>query len=325
MAAPFPIGYVGLLFGDAVSGDSAGSNFGTHMSILPEYDVDDGSYFAEYAGHIIAHEVAHYYWTGNTHWVDEGASDFVASVSEALRIGRPLEPTNSPCAYTHKIAELERWNISQDHNAFTCNYALGERLFIDLYRGLGDIAFRQGLRNLYLLSQQDDTSVGMEQVKTAFKDDGAGISAPIVDKMVSRWYEGTEPYDTSARDTTPYDLNFRSISGSISEAYVSTTQEGPSLSSSETMPIEDSLWLYLAYDYSVGSNIEVPLEIVTYFEDGFVFSRRTVSFTAQPGYSGGWGWFQIGHSPSEAWAHGDYSVSVYNDGKKVVELEYWFE
>jgi hypothetical protein len=89
--------------------------------------------------------------------------------------------------------------------------------------------------------------------------------------------------------------------------------------------LEDSLWLYLDYDYSVGSNIEVPLEIVTYFEDGFVFSRHAVSFTAEPRYSGGWWWLQIGHSPSEAWAAGDYSVSVYNEGKKVVELEYWFE
>ena len=45
-------------------------------------------------------------------------------------------------------------------------------------------------------------------------------------------------------------------------------RKGLPLSSSGTTPLEDSLWLYLAYDYSVGSNVEVPLEIVTYFEDG---------------------------------------------------------
>ena len=165
----------------------------------------------------------------------------------------------------------------------------------------------------------------MNEVKTAFKADGAGIAAPIVDKMVARWYDGTEPYNTSARDVTPYDPSFRSVNGRITEAYISTTQEGSRLSSGSTTPIEDSLWLYLYYDYSVGSNVEVPLEIVTYFEDGFVFSRRNVSFTAEPRYSGGWMWVQIGHSPSEAWAAGDYSVSVYNEGKKLVEREYWFE
>ena len=57
MAAPFPNGYVGLLFGDAVSGDSAGTYFGTHIAILADYDIDDDSYYADYAGHIIAHEV----------------------------------------------------------------------------------------------------------------------------------------------------------------------------------------------------------------------------------------------------------------------------
>ena len=103
MAAPFPNGYVGLLFGNAVSGDSAGTYFGTHMAILARYDIDDDSYYADYAGHIIAHEVAHYYWNDNDDWVDEGASDFVASISEnaahrpasrAYQLPLPLHPYN---------------------------------------------------------------------------------------------------------------------------------------------------------------------------------------------------------------------------------------
>ena len=50
----------------------------------------------------------HYYWHDNKDWADEGASDFVASVSENARTGRPLEPTNSPCPYTRTIAALEK-------------------------------------------------------------------------------------------------------------------------------------------------------------------------------------------------------------------------
>ena len=38
-------------------------------------------------------------------------------------------------------------------SAFTCNYALGERLFVDLYRTLGEDDFRRGFTDLYLLSQ----------------------------------------------------------------------------------------------------------------------------------------------------------------------------
>ena len=44
MGLPLPTRYVGLLYENAVSGSSAGTNFGTHVAItLPEYDIDDGS------------------------------------------------------------------------------------------------------------------------------------------------------------------------------------------------------------------------------------------------------------------------------------------
>ena len=62
MGAPLPTNYVGLLYEDAVSGASAGTNCGTHIAVLPKYDVDDGSHEAENASPVIAHEVAHYYW-----------------------------------------------------------------------------------------------------------------------------------------------------------------------------------------------------------------------------------------------------------------------
>ncbi len=329
MAFPLPTGYVGLLFGNAVLGDFAGTNFGTHMAILSKYDIhDDGSYEAEYAGRLIAHEVAHYYWSGNSDWVDEGAADLVGSISEYVRAGKPVGVTNDPCGYARTIAELERLVPEKMDDAFTCNYALGERLFIDLYRELGDIAFRQGLRDLYLLSEvkdetQEGTSVGIEHVKMAFKADGAGIAAPIVDKVAARWYDGTVPYDTSARDAEPADPRFRTaVNGSIDEAYLAVAEDGQPATSFSVGAVSDWLWLYLHYNYSVGSDTEVTLELVDYFEDGFVFDRRTVSFTASPQYIGGSWWLTVGQSPDDPWAPGQYRVYVYNEGRKLIELEY---
>ena len=129
MAVPLPTNYVGLLFEEAVSGDSAGTNFGTHVTALPKYDVDDDSHEAEFVGSLIAHEVAHYYWSGNRGWVDEGVADFLASVSENARNGGPIEVTNNPCAYARTIAELETLDPAIGESEYTCNYALGERLF----------------------------------------------------------------------------------------------------------------------------------------------------------------------------------------------------
>ena len=100
MGEPLPTNYVGLLYEDAVYGSNAGTNFGTHIAVLPKYDIADGSFEAEFARSAIGHEVAHYYWGGNEDWVDEGAANFMASFIDGARTGRPdsrQQPTLRPC------------------------------------------------------------------------------------------------------------------------------------------------------------------------------------------------------------------------------------
>ena len=329
MAVPLPTNYVGWLYEDAVPPSAAGANFGTHVAALPKYDVDDGSHEAEFAGSLIAHEVAHYFWSGNRGWVDEGAADFMASISENARTGQLLEVTNDPCGYTRTIAELESLEPSREAPAFDCNYALGERLFVDLYRSLEEDDFRRGLRGLYLLSQVEDeddtdvgTSLGIEHVTAAFKDTEEQES-DIVDVLAARWYDGTEPYDTSARDTAPADPRFRTVNGRIDVAYLAATDGGTPTTSFSAQVVDDWAWLFLDYSYSLGSGTrEVALELVDYYEDGFAFDRRHVSFTADADFIGGSWWLQVGQSPSDLWAPGEYRLHVYNEGRKLVELEY---
>ncbi|MDD9995291.1 MAG: hypothetical protein OXS35_06035 [Dehalococcoidia bacterium] len=88
--------------------------------------------------------------------------------------------------------------------------------------------------------------------------------------------------------------------------------------------VDDWLWLVIRWTYSVGSNTEVALEIVHYYEDGFEFGRRTASFVADTKYNNGlWKWWlHVGSDPSARWATGNYRVYVYNEGRKLVELEY---
>ena len=328
MGVPFPTGYVGYLFGEAVTPSSAGTNFGTHIASLSKYDVDDGSRESEVAGVHIAHEVAHYYWNGSSDWIDEGAAEFMAAVAEYTRTGQPVGVTNVPCGYAHTIAELERLAPSQGDEAFTCNYALGERVFVDLYRSFNEDRVRRGLRNLYQLSQaegEDDTEsgteVGMSHLREAFRM-GADIAAPVVNVITSRWYDGSEPYDASARDISPIDPNLYTVNGRIDQAYVSAVRGGTPASSFSSQTASDWVWLFIDYDYAVSAPYEVELELVDYFEDGFVFDRRTVSFTAKPEYIGGSWWLRVGVSPSERWATGRYWVYVYHEGRKVAEVEY---
>ena len=330
MAVPLPTNYIGLLFEEAVSGDSAGTNFGTHVAALPKYDVDDGGHEAEFTGSLIAHEVAHYYWSGNRGWVDEGVADFMASVSENARNGGPIEVTNDPCAYARTVADLENLDPAIGESAFTCNYALGERLFVDLYRNLDEDNFREGLRDLYLLSQvedegemQDNTEVGIEHLKAAFRG-SEEVENPVVDVIAARWYDGTQPYAPSDQETGLPNPILLTINGRIHTAYLSATQEGTPLTSISAEAVDDYLWLLLRWDYNVGSNTEVPLELVHYYEDGFEFGRRTVTFTADARHNDSlWSWWlSVGQSPSDLWAPGKYQLHVYNEGRKLVELEY---
>ncbi len=333
MDLPLPTGYVGMLFERAVWSDFAGANFGTHVAVLPRYDVDDGSHEAEVAGRIIAHEVAHYYWYGNSTWVDEGAAEVTASISEQARTGQPVRVTNRPCAHVRTIAGLESLGATSEdgaNSAFRCNYSLGERLFVDLHRGLGDEAFGQRLRDLYLISvaegedgAQGGTRAGIDEVRAAFEGN-EGVGHSMVDAIAARWYDGTEPYDTSALSTGPANPLLRTIDGRVHLAYLAAAMEGPPISTISAGAIGDGPWLLLRWTFTVGSATEVPLELVYYYEDGFEFGRRSVSFPANARHNGSlWSWWlPVGHSSDIRWAPGLYRLHVYNEDRKLVELEF---
>ena len=324
MGVPLSTNYVGLLYEDAVSGSNAGANFGTHIAILPKYDVADGSYEAEFNASAIAHEVAHHYWSGNEDWVDEGAANFMASFIDGTRTGRPVAVSNPPCGHAGSLAGLESLGISVGDVEYLCNYSLGERLFVDLYRTLGHERFQQGFRNLYVASVVEDddeipgTAVGVEHVRDAFSsDDGSG------NVVISRWYDGAEPYDLSRLDTGPVDPILPSINGRIEKAYVITSLDGPAVTTFSAQDVSDWVYLTLEYLYDVSSGPrELPLEIVEFYEDGFELRRRSGELTAEARYIGGTARFSVGQSPSRRWAPGRYWVYVYAGERKVAEVQY---
>ena len=186
-----PTNYVALLFGTAVLGYAGGTNYGAYFVMLPEYDAaasDD----ADYAPQLMAHEVAHYYWSGNPNWLDEGLAELLAAISENERTGTKVAIDHTYCPDADNIALLERLDAAGVIYDYRCNYALGGQFFLDILETLGDTAFRQGLRNLYLTSQVEDytdefdgSPVGIRQIQDAFQSDAAMV-APIIDK----WYHG---------------------------------------------------------------------------------------------------------------------------------------
>ena len=324
MGKPLPTRYVGLLYEDAVSEDYAGTNFGTHIAILPEYDVDDGNDGAGFASDTIAHEVAHYYWGGNAEWIDEGMGEFMAAAIGNRRTGEPIGVTNAPCAYARSITELETLapDPDADYDVFGCNYSFGVRLFVDMYRILGEDAVWRGLRDLYdkslMEGDADDlkgTALDIRHLREVFQSD------PGVLVSIGRWYDRTEDYDLSHLDLRPADPTLPSINGQIDEAYLQIGEDGPSVSSfSVEDPADQTVWLNLDYSYNVtGGPHKLLLDLVEFYEDGFEFRRGTVEITAESQYIGGVSSAYVG---SDKWAPGRYWVYLYDGDRKVVDVQY---
>ena len=324
MGQPFPTRFVGLLYEKAVKGGYAGTNFGTHIAILPKYDIDDGSDRSETAFGNIAHEVAHYYWSGNADWIDEGLAELMTSAMESARTGKPIRVLSGPCPYVRSIAELEALaaDADEDPDEFGCNYSLGQRLFTDLYLTLGSDATWQRLRELYVASQvSDDTSeaaatgadIGL--VRQVFEP-VPGASMPI-----ARWYDGSVGYDLSRLDLGPVDSSLPSINGRINRAYITigNGDTGVSIFSAPDAP-DGEVWLRLEHSYKVsGRQGKQTLNVLSFYEDGFAFGDSFVEIEAESRYEGGIQSVWIG--PNQV-VPGRYWVYVYDGDRKVAEVRY---
>ena len=204
MGIPFPSKHITLLFEETVPENAEGVHVGNFIAIMPSYEQLQGERRSELA-YLIVHEVAHYYWMNGQAWLDEGAADFTATYVEWKGSNKALEPINEPCDAGITLQDLEKLGWAESEASFVCNYALGERLFIDLYNTLGEKAFRRGMQQLYHSSQniyeQNAGTAGVWELRRAFKKEAelsTDVDATIVDQLVNRWYLGTSVSTTSS-------------------------------------------------------------------------------------------------------------------------------
>lgn len=330
MDVPFPTDYVAVLFADDPETGTGGRNYASHIIAGPLHDNGGDDYVTTYSHGLLAHETAHYYWRGGQDWMYEGAASFMTEIAQIARIGRPWRDHFVLCGYARSIAELESLSPPQGERAFSCNYSLGERLFMDLYRELGDTEFRRSFRALYMLSKThsdecEGTGLNICRLRAAFIHQASEESAAIAEKVIARWYDGTEPY--AAIEVIAPDPLIPSIGGRVntfmSARYGGTPIEGP-LSESEKMPTDDHhphLLLSLNYNYPPRDPTrEVEFKVLSYFEDGFAFHSNTASFMLKSGHQGvSSQWISVGLAPDEPWPIGRYWISVYLDDVKVGE------
>ena len=177
---------------------------------------------------------------------------------------------------------------------------------------------------------------GICEVEAAFKSAASAEADAIVDKVIGRWYDNSEPYDLSHVDASPPNPKLPG-GAEIIRAYVSLDRNRPEetrtarFSASE---IRERVFLHVHFSLPTGwQTRELPFTFVEYFEDGFAYKiidnthtfhagRTQDSLSYRVGAWPGRRWIVMGDIEIATWAPGRYWVSVYHEGQKVAEVEF---
>ena len=166
------------------------------MGYLPEYEQQQGTHGWHDLQAGLVHEVAHYFWSGNVGWVDEGVAnmaEYMYGLDSGLSRGQ-LKPRRKDCE-AHDLAMLSELDPDASSSRYLCNYYLGQGLFQELLDALGEAEFGKRLHDLYLLSleqQEAELTPGIAAVQSVF-----GTQTDIINKHWSGALNAPEnrPFD----------------------------------------------------------------------------------------------------------------------------------
>lgn len=150
MNTALPTNFVGMLLADYPGAAGANNSWSIQIDSDAEWLWTDRS-----VRKVIAHEVSHYWWNGNSAWLNEGAASYAAAYSQwRATNANDVYTSTYPCPFyrtiEHLVADAPDYRDSEGR---LCNYSLGERLFIHLDRATTSADFEQRFQNLYRMTQ----------------------------------------------------------------------------------------------------------------------------------------------------------------------------
>lgn len=330
--AEFPTPAIVFHVTDYVAGVAAGTNYQTHITLLPKIDQNAQPGFAR---HAVYHEIAHYFLYAEPYWLAEGGADFAATYARHLTAGAPLESTNYPCDGATSLSELELRapddpdEAQADPGLWRCNYYLGERLLLSLYQLLGEERFLQAWRALYARLAEDPSYPSQREltetdIRVEWLRAGGMQMQPELEHVWDQWYRGRAATVVEGTpDPTPVDPTLPSVNGRVDQAYVALSVEGEPVDTFSASDVEGWLYLTLKYSHSVtGDPTQLQFEAVEYFQDGFTNSRRRVPVQFDSRFAGGTQWLSLGPTPPLRFAPGRYWTYVYESGRKIAEVQF---
>ena len=177
-----PVDHVIIMLDEnAVIDKYAGTNYGFAFSYLPKYEVtQQGTREWRRLQLGFVHEAAHYFWSGNEDWIDEGLADLY-EYRFGLQLGLShgqLQNMRKGCE-AHDLEMLSEWDPdSSERDRYHCAYYLGQLFFQHLFASMDAETFAASLREYYRLSleaQEGDLTPGIAEVRKAFAGQDAII------------------------------------------------------------------------------------------------------------------------------------------------------
>lgn len=330
MDKPLRTDYVAVLVADDILPSfAAGAHFGTHILIPPMLDTDDRSEFpGNWAGIVIAHEVAHYYWFSGHHlWVDEGAADFIAGLVELRRTGQVLEPDNVPCSFYRSLLHLELAQPDLGSYGGLCHYSLGERLWLDLYSHLGEEGTFSVFRAFHAsVSADEEVETPSRQHLTgaALPEDVTGSDRTLREILLSRHYG-----QVLNSDPRPVNPEIPALNGRVTDVILARVHNGRVVETytdffsipASRIVNRHQLVLIIELDVPLPADTKLRFGTLEYYEDGFVFDRQEIDVEFEAGSVVGIAPLSgIGFTPNYQWPTGLYWVYAYHAKQKIAEL-----
>ena len=190
MMEPYPASFSGIVATETGSG-------GGPSGIITLHPADTGNLTR------IATLVAYTYWPFYPTWVRGGAVRLLSEITVLTASNTGAPPRFLQCDLAQNLGELERLqneSAGRDHSKVDgsrCHYDLSLGLYSDLYSNLGDEAFREGFRRLYLEAQlegHDQICYNPERgrclVREGFVTGASAANAAIAEEIIDHWYYG---------------------------------------------------------------------------------------------------------------------------------------
>ena len=190
MGLALPVDHVIIMLSEnAVIDKYAGTNYGFAFSYLPKYEVaEQGTREWRQFRLGFVHETAHYFWSGNEDWIDEGLAnlfEYRFGLQMGLSPGQ-LQTLRKGCE-AHDLEMLSEWDPDlSEKDRYHCAYYLGELLFQDLLASMDAETFTTSIQEYYRLSleaKEADSTPGVAEVRKAFAGQDAIIDHHWSGKM----------------------------------------------------------------------------------------------------------------------------------------------